>query len=194
MIIIRHRVNTISELISVPHDQGIEIDLRLFGGELVLQHDPFKNGEKFVDWLTFFKHKHIVLNVKEDGLESTVIDILKEMKINAYFFLDQSFPSLYRLSRNFPGVCSVRVSEFESVESALLLNPGWIWLDSHTGNWDYLGKTFDALRKTTIKKCLVSPELQRANCSDEITSLKSRIRQLSISFDAVCTKLPNIWM
>jgi hypothetical protein len=193
MIIIRHRINKINDLISIPPDQGIEIDLRSFDGELIVEHDPFKNGEKFIDWIRYFHHKQLVLNVKEDGLENFIIGILEELKISSYFFLDQPFPSLYKLSRIMPRVCSTRVSEYESIESALLLNPGWVWFDSHTGNWDYLRRSFDAIRETPIKTCLVSPELQRQKYGKEITDLKSRIGQLSINFDAVCTKLPHIW-
>jgi len=193
MIIIRHRVNKISDLVSIPSDQGIEIDLRSFGGEIIVEHDPFRNGEKFVDWASYFHHKQLVLNVKEDGLENIIIGILADLKINSYFFLDQSFPSLYKLSKIMPEVCSTRVSEYESIESALLLKPGWVWFDSHTGNWDYLSKSFDAIRETPIKTCLVSPELQRPEYGNEIIELKSRIGRLSINFDAVCTKLPDIW-
>jgi hypothetical protein len=194
MIIIRHRANRTRDLVSIPHDQGIEIDLRSFGGELIVEHDPFKNGEKFIDWISYFHHKQLVLNVKEDGLENTIIGILEDLKISSYFFLDQSFPSLYRLSKTMPEVCSTRVSEYEPIELALLLKPGWVWFDSHTGNWDYLDRSFDALRKTSIKTCLVSPELQRPKFGNEITELKSKIHQLSINFDAVCTKFPKVWV
>ena len=193
MIIIRHRVNKISDLVSIPPDQGVEIDLRSFGGELILEHDPFRNGEKFIDWISYFHHKQLVLNVKEEGLEKTIVEILEDLKISSYFFLDQSFPSLYKLSRIMPGICSARVSEYEPIQSAILLKPGWIWFDSHTGNWDYLDRSFDAIRKTPIKTCLVSPELQRPEYGSEIIELKSRIGRLSINFDAVCTKLPDIW-
>jgi hypothetical protein len=193
MIIIRHRVNKISDLVSIPSDQGIEIDLRSFDGEIIVEHDPFRNGEKFVDWASYFHHKQLVFKVKEDGLENIIIGILADLKINSYFFLDQSFPSLYKLSKIMPEVCSTRVSEYESIESALLLKPGWVWFDSHTGNWDYLSKSFDAIRETPIKTCLVSPELQRPEYGNEIIELKSRIGRLSINFDAVCTKLPDIW-
>jgi hypothetical protein len=63
MIIIRHRINKISDLISIPPDQGIEIDLRSFDGELIVEHDTFNNVEKFIDFISYFHHKHLVLNV-----------------------------------------------------------------------------------------------------------------------------------
>ncbi len=193
MIIVRHRANGIDDLLSTPHDQGVEIDVRSMDGELIVQHDPFKNGEKLSDWICSFRHKLLILNVKEEGLEEIIIEILASFKITSYFFLDQSFPSLYKLSRVKPEVCSTRASEFESIESAKLLNPGWVWFDSHTANWDYLSNSLESLRGTSIKTCLVSPELQRPNYEQEVIELKSMINARSIHFDAICTKFPQMW-
>ena len=47
MEFIAHRINTIEELKQVPTEYGVELDLRDFGERLVLQHDPFKDGEDF---------------------------------------------------------------------------------------------------------------------------------------------------
>jgi hypothetical protein len=193
MIITRHRANTIADLLSIPAELGVEIDLRSLNSEIVIQHNPFMGGEKFTEWLTRFQHKLLILNVKEDGLEDSIIKILDSFSIKSYFFLDQSFPSFYKLSRARPEICSTRVSEYESIEVAILLNPGWVWFDSHTGNWDYLRESFEAIRDTSIKACLVSPELQRPNSDKEIFGLQSMISELSINFDAVCTKFPDRW-
>ena len=48
MHFIAHRVNTIKDLLNTPVEYGVEVDLRDFGEKLVLQHDPFKDGEKYV--------------------------------------------------------------------------------------------------------------------------------------------------
>ncbi len=194
MIIVRHRTNSINDLLSTPHNQGVEIDVRSLGGDLIVQHDPFQSGQKFTDWISFFHHKLLILNVKEDGLEESIIGVLKDLEISSYFFLDQSFPSLYKLSRISPEVCSTRVSEFESIDSAKLLHPGWVWFDSHTGSWDYLIESFESLRGTSIKTCLVSPELQRMNHDKEMVELKSIIDSQAIHFDAICTKVPEMWL
>ena len=77
MIIIKHRVNTIESLKKTSKEFGVEIDLRSNNKEIYLNHDPFKKGEKLSNWLKYFKHKLIVLNVKEEGLEKF---ILKELK------------------------------------------------------------------------------------------------------------------
>ncbi|MFN8406482.1 MAG: hypothetical protein U0X71_03255 [Sphingobacteriaceae bacterium] len=40
MKFIQHRINTIDQLKSVPHEYGIEIDLRATGTDIILHNDP----------------------------------------------------------------------------------------------------------------------------------------------------------
>ena len=77
--IIIHRCNTIDQIKSVPHKYGVEIDIRTYKNQLILHHDPFSdNGEKLEDWLIHFKHNSLILNVKEEGLEERLIQIIKD--------------------------------------------------------------------------------------------------------------------
>ena len=46
MEIIIHRINNLSKLKYIPKNYGVEIDVRNFKNNLILNHDPFKNGEK----------------------------------------------------------------------------------------------------------------------------------------------------
>ena len=85
------------------------------------------------------------------------------------------------------------MSDIESTENALKINTGWAWLDSHTGDWDYLLNAMEQLKSRNIKMCLVSPELQRTSYEKEILQLKKLTSKLLIGFDAVCTKYPYIW-
>ena len=73
MIIVKHRVNLTTELQTVPKNFGVEVDVRSFNGEIILQHNPLEEGEKFVDWITHFNHELLILNVKEEGLEVKLI-------------------------------------------------------------------------------------------------------------------------
>jgi hypothetical protein len=194
MKIIKHRVNTINQLITTPSNFGVEIDIRTLGSDLIIHHDPFEKGVKFVDWLEYYKHDFLVVNVKEDGLEHFIFNLIKEYKIENFFYLDQPFPSLYKFSKTVPQFCAARVSDIESVESAIKLQSGWVWLDSHTGDWDYLLNAMKHFANTDIKTCLVSPELQRNNYKKELVLLRHLISNFSISFEAVCTKYPNMWI
>ena len=193
MIIIKHRVNTINEIVSTPYSYGVEIDLRTFGSEIIIHHDPFHEGVKFSEWLQYYNHKFLVLNVKEDGLETFISELIEKFKVKNYFFLDQPIPSLFKFSKTSPEFASVRISDVESTENALKINSGWAWLDSHTGDWDYLLNAMEQLKSKNIKMCLVSPELQRTNYEKEISQLKKLTSKSLIGFDAVCTKHPNIW-
>ena len=94
MIIIKHRVNTINDLKKTDKNFGVEIDLRSNQSSIYLHHDPFKKGELFNKWAKSFKHKILVLNVKEEGLEYKILKILKKNKIKKFFFHDQTFSSL----------------------------------------------------------------------------------------------------
>lgn len=194
MILIRHRVNSINDLLNISKDYGVEIDLRSLGQELILEHDPFKDGTKFSEWLKHYHHKYLIVNLKEDGLEIKAIKILNDFGINNFFFLDLSFPSLYKLSRIAPEYCSVRVSDFEPIDPALTIKPAWLWFDSHSGDWEYLIDSFEAIKNVKIKTCLVSPELQRPNTQNEFEALKSILIEYAINFDAICTKLPDRWL
>ena len=60
--------------------------------KIIIHHDPFKEGENFYKWIKYFKHKFLILNVKEEGLEKKLIDCMNKNNITSYFFLDQSFP------------------------------------------------------------------------------------------------------
>jgi hypothetical protein len=191
--IIKHRANSINDLISIPRYLGVEIDVRTFGLELIVSHDPFAPGVIFSQWLENYSHNFLIVNVKEDGLEKFVLDLLEKHQINDFFFLDQPIPSLYKSSKLWPDFCCARVSDIEPVESALNLSVGWFWFDSITGDWSYLKNAFEKISGLTVKKCLVSPELHRKNSESELLALKDRIKDLGIIFDAVCTKYPEKW-
>ena len=46
MIIIKHRVNTISELKKIDKKFGVEIDLRSNKSKIYLHHDPFRKRRR----------------------------------------------------------------------------------------------------------------------------------------------------
>jgi hypothetical protein len=191
--IIKHRVNSLDDLISTPRHLGVEIDIRTFGLDLIVSHDPFVPGVIFSKWLENYSHDFLIVNVKEDGLEEFVMNLLAQHKVNDFFFLDQPIPSLHKTSKLWPDFCCARVSEIEPIEAALKLKVNWIWFDSITGDWSYLHTAFEKLSEFTVKKCLVSPELHRKNSEYELLALKSSIKDLGINFDAVCTKYPEKW-
>lgn len=71
MEIVIHRINTIKGLKTIDSEYGIEVDIRADGSTLVLNHNPFEGGENFADYLDYYHHGLLVLNIKEVGFRST---------------------------------------------------------------------------------------------------------------------------
>ena len=114
--IIVHRCNSIDQLKTVNNNYGVEIDLRTYKSEIILNHDPYLNeGVLFRDWIKHYNHSHIILNIKEEGLENEIINIMNDYNIDDYFFLDQSFPFLIKFARQGHKLSAIRFSEFESI-------------------------------------------------------------------------------
>lgn len=194
MIRIAHRRNTVDELKATPAELGVEIDIRSHGPDLVLHHDPFVDGTPFGDWLAHYRHRLVILNVKEEGLEARVLAEMAAHGIEEFFFLDQSFPFLIRTARAGERRSAVRVSEYESLDTALSLAGlvDWVWLDCFTRF--PLGRAeADRLADAGFRLCLVSPELQGRAAPREIEAMRALVEGLGIRIDAVCTKVPELW-
>ena len=194
MNIILHRRNTLAELRDTPLAYGVEVDIRSRGEELIIHHDPFVLGHSFTEWLAEYRHGTLVLNVKEEGLEERLIGLMKQHTITDYFFLDQSFPFLIKWSKAGERRCAARVSEFESVDTALSLagKIDWVWVDCFT-HLALLASDAKRLQEAGFKLCLVSPELQKREAATEIPAMRRLLAERGISIDAVCTKRPDLW-
>lgn len=190
MLYIKHRINTTSDLRAVPQHMGIEVDIRCEKNKLILQHDPFCEGEYFEDFLKEYKHAFIVLNVKSEGIEKETLLLLKEYNLKDYFFLDLSFPSLIKLSKGGEKNIAVRFSEYESIEQSISLKNmvKWVWVDCFN-NLPIDDRNYEMLKKH-FKLCIVSPELQN-HSTDRISEFKKVLSKYDI--DAICTKVPEIW-
>ena len=194
MIKIKHRVNKTIDLKNTDSNLGIEVDIRSNGKNLIIHHDPFEKGEYFQEWLVHYKHKMLILNVKEEGLEHSLINLMDMANIKNYFFLDQSFPFLLKYSKDAEGRSAVRFSEYESIQSVYALNKlcNWVWVDCFSKNPLTINK-YRKLKEYNFKICVVSPELQGRNSTVEILKMKEDFSKKMIYPDAVCTKLPNLW-
>ena len=195
MLRILHRVNSKKELLNTPREFGVEIDIRSNKENLYLHHDPFMNGEDLKGWLEGYNHSGLILNVKEEGLELKLIDLMKKHKIDNYFFLDQSFPFLIQTSNSGESRCAVRISEYEHIETVMSLSGKveWVWVDC----FNHFPLTQDDALRPQIeggfKLCFVSPELQGRGSLDDIKNYRRSIESIGIKGDAVCTKHPDLW-
>jgi hypothetical protein len=188
---IAHRINTIEELKNTPKEYGVELDLRDFGDRLILQHDPFKDGEDFEEYLKHYNHGTMILNIKSERIEYKVLELIQKYNVKDYFFLDSSFPMIYLLSKDNKKNIALRFSEFEGLDTILNMKDrvDWIWVDCFS-KLPITQKNYKLLKGNGLKFCLVSPELQGQN--EKFEEYKSYLEDQNIVFDAICTKIHNI--
>ena len=193
MEIIAHRINTINKLKSLNINLGVEVDIRSNEKNLIISHDPFSDYINFKDWLSFYKHGTLILNVKENGLEEELLKTMKNFKKENFFILDQSFPYIINTTSTGEKRCAVRLSEYESINTVLSLKNklGWVWIDFFT-KFPLDSEIYKILKKHNFKLCFVSPELQGHPIS-KCLELKNFIKSNEMYFDAVCTKKVKFW-
>lgn len=191
MLFIAHRINTIEELIKLPHHVGVELDLRDIGDDLVLVHEPFSTGQKFEDYLKHYRHGLMILNIKSERIELRVLELLKKYNIQKYFFLDSSFPMIFLLSKQGEHKIAMRFSEFEGLDSIFAMHGKveWVWVDCFT-QLPINKQNYALLKRLGYKLCLVSPELQGRD--QDIEAYRDYLMREGIVFDAICTKSYNI--
>ena len=190
MEIIIHRVNTIRKLKIIEPQYGAEIDIRAWGSELILNHEPFQDGEKLVNYLDEYHHGTLILNIKEDGIEDDVLQLVRQRpQINSYFLLDVEFPYLNNASRQGEKNIAIRFSEDESIETVkkYVDKVNWVWIDTNT-RLPITSENKEILAK--FKKCLVCPS--RWNRPQDIEKYKRSLNQF---LTAVMTEVKHakIW-
>lgn len=154
-------------------------------------------GDDFDQWLTEYKKYGLVgpliLNTKEDGLESYCLEQLRAQGIKNYFFLDTTIPTLVKWThkKNLPNF-AVRFSAYEPLSSILAFakKASWVWVDCFDGIPPDPRDVAEL--KNFFRICLVSPELQMGITADLAEKIRHFSPLLSM-IDAVCTKNPELW-
>jgi hypothetical protein len=145
---------------------GTETDIRDFNGELVISHDiPDFNCIKMETFLELYSSltNHdftLALNIKSDGLQTKLFEVLNKFKIENYFVFDMSIPdTIGYLNKGMPFFS--RQSEYENTP-VFYENCNGIWLDSFLGNWFNKERVLDHLNSHK-KIAIVSSELHKRN-------------------------------
>ena len=193
MIITCHRINTIKELKNIPLNYGIEIDINIFKKKLCLSHDPGYDGESLDNFLKFYKHKFIIFNVKCEGLENKIFKLINKYNIKNFFYLDSSFPYIYKLSKSLTKNFAIRISDFENIQTALNMKNKikWIWLDCFK-NYKISISQLKKLKKNKFKICLVFPDLHGRKVKKNDKDFFKKLKLNKIEIDMVCIKYVNI--
>lgn len=172
---------------------GTETDIRDFKGELVISHDipdescisarkMFEIYDRYNDTLP------LALNIKADGLQVKLKELLEKYHIKNYFVFDMSVPDgLQYLKYNIKAF--TRESEHETIPSFYNEACG-VWLDEFQGHW---------IDKEVIKKhiknnkqiCIVSPDLHKREYKKEWQHYKEIEKELGIDNLMICTDYPE---
>lgn len=188
----RHRVNTRAALDQTDPDLGIEVHVRSWKDRLVAASDAFTEGELFEWWLESYRHRLLVVQLCERGLEHAVLARIKARGIDEFVFVGPDRPTLVRTTTAGERRCAVRVSEHESAADALGLagRASWIWLEGLRG----LPPTehLPALREAGYRVLAASPEVLDPRRASDIEACVRHLKPHPV--DAICTSWPGAWL
>jgi hypothetical protein len=193
MEIIIHRVNTVKELKKIPHNFGIEIDIRTYKDKIILNHEPYCSGDTLINYIKYYAHGTLVINIKESGIENDILKLIrKNKKIKSFFLLDVEIPYLFYCIKSKEKSVALRTSHYEPFNNLKYFNKkfSWIWID--TIKKINFSKN-EILAINNFKTCLVCPE--RWGKPKEILQYFNYFKKNNIRLDAVMTSLKyaKIW-
>lgn len=175
---------------------GTETDIRDFNGELVISHDipNSLNGELLYldDFFKLYKlignNLPLALNIKSDGLQKMLHNLIIKYDISNYFVFDMSIPDTLGYIKREINYFS-RQSEFEIMPS-LYKNCRGVWLDEFVNHWITSEIIEDHLKNDKLV-CIVSPELHGRNNIQEWLNYKNFITNQFSDNLILCTDKPE---
>ena len=168
---------------------GTETDIRDYNGELAISHDMADEScmkvETFFEIYKSFDNKlPLALNIKADGLQQRLKELIKKFEIRNYFVFDMSVPDgLVSLKYGFNTF--TRQSEYEK-EPSFYKEAEGIWLDEFHAHWIDEG-TIQFHLDNKKKICIVSPDLHKRDYKKEWQHYKEIEKKLHISNLMLCT-------
>ena len=172
---------------------GTETDIRDYKGELVISHDIADEKcisvkEMFEIYNKYNSALPLALNIKADGLQAKLKELLLEYKITNYFVFDMSVPDgLHYLKQDIKAF--TRESEYEKIPSFYEDACG-IWLDEFQGHW--IDKEVVTRHiKNNKQICIVSPDLHKREYKKEWQDYKEIEKELRVNNMMICTDYPE---
>lgn len=142
---------------------GFETDFRDCGGKILISHNPPRGTEITADEVFKMYHKSgsqspLALNIKADGLQDMMGQLLKRYDINNYFFFDMSVCDTVLYVEKRLQTAS-RLSEYEK-DMPFYKDSTTVWIDYFNSDGPTIQKVKDTLRDKKTA-CVVSPELHK---------------------------------
>ena len=173
---------------------GTEMDIRDYKGELVISHDIADESCILVKEMLDIYNKYggnlpLAFNIKSDGLQMKLKELLEKYDIENYFVFDTSIPDgLQYLKEDI--ILFTRESEYE-VRPAFYDEASGIWLDEFKGHW-ITQEVIERHINSNKKLCIVSPDLHKREYKIEWTHYKKIEKKLGLNNIMICTDFPEI--
>ena len=154
---------------------GTETDIRDYQGELVVSHEIPNEFSmtmiKFLELYAGYKNPFLLaLNIKADGLQRKMRELLEKYNITNYFLFDMSIPdTIQYIKMGFNVFC--RQSEYE-LNVPFYNEIKGIWLDSFCKIW-YSSDLVNEHLINGKQVCIVSSELHKRDHLNHWQYLKS---------------------
>jgi len=188
---IAHRILNLESLDKVPLSWGVEFDVHAFGDRLVVAHEPFIDGILFSDFISQTKGRFLAVNIKEEGIEGTVISELKNKNISNFFLFDVTTPQVFRLGKTYSKVLAIRYSQLEKIDlSESRKFAKYLWLDTFNGEFWLNKSLIREIKNLGFNICFVSPELHRPPIGNKYTFYQNLLKHENMfdEGDSICTK------
>lgn len=172
---------------------GTETDIRDYNSQLVISHDiPNNNSISVASFFEYYKEKKcfgtLALNIKCDGLQILLLELIKKYQISNYFVFDMSIPDMFKYKELGIRFFS-RQSEVE-LQPILLDHCSGIWLDAFDNIW-YDACLIRNHLDNGLDVAIVSPELH----GRDYISLWNLIKSNGLhNYENIilCTDLPEL--
>ncbi len=173
---------------------GTETDFRDYNGELVISHDIGNELSMTAeDFFQIYIHTKInelplALNIKADGLQVKLKELLDKYYIENYFVFDMSIPdTLGYIKHNIKSF--TRQSEYEP-EPSFYDDAAGVWLDEFHSHWitrDVIAQHIQNNKQI----CIVSPDLHKREYRKEWQHYKEIEQELGVDNLMLCTDHPQ---
>lgn len=153
---------------ALDHGYGIELDVRDHRGEVIVSHDLPTGAKKSFEFCLKqlsrsgnFRKNPIAINIKSDGLEDKIEDLLNKYGImEKSFVFDMSVPSMF-IFHKFHRKIKLATRHSDIEENPVLYDfSRWVWLDELRIRW-ISNSTIIRHLKNNKSVCVVSPELHK---------------------------------
>jgi hypothetical protein len=171
---------------------GTETDIRDFNSKLVISHDIADSNSVPVEqifeiYLNNNSHPPLALNIKADGLQGPLKELINTFAIENYFVFDMSIPDTLGYVKT--GLLYfTRQSEYEPIP-ALYEHSAGVWMDSFIDDWikeDHINAHVSAGKQV----CIVSPDLHKRDYKPFWSEL-AKMNEIESDNLMLCTDYPE---